>query len=128
MTQTEIKQLLTEYYRQVAALNSEAWLEAFAEDAVVYDPVGKPPLNARRDADKFFEILSKFYEKLEITPDLIFSAGNGAAVKWIMNVLARNGRRATTEGIAIFEFNEVGKIQKLQSYWDEAAMKAKLMG
>lgn len=128
MTQTEIEQLLTEYYRQVAALNSEGWLEAFAEDAVVYDPVGKPPLNVQRDADKFFEILSKFYEKLEITPEQIFVAGNGAAVKWIMNVLARNGRTATTEGIAIFEFNEVGKIQKLQSYWDEAAMKAKLMG
>lgn len=128
MTQTEIKQLLTEYYRQVAALNSEGWLEAFAEDGVVYDPVGKPPLNVQRDADKFFEILSKFYEKLEITPEQIFVAGNGAAVKWIMNVMARNGRTATTEGIAIFEFNEVGKIQKLQSYWDEAAMKAKLMG
>ncbi|MEB3278535.1 MAG: nuclear transport factor 2 family protein [Lyngbya sp.] len=128
MTKTEIEQLVTEYYRQVAALNSEAWLEAFAEDAVVYDPVGKPPLNVQQDADKFFEILSKFYEKLEITPEQIFVAGNGAAVKWKMNVIARNGRTATTEGIAIFELNEAGKIQKLQSYWDEAAMKAKLMG
>ena len=128
MTKTEIEQLVTEYYRQVAALNSEAWLEAFADNAVVYDPVGKPPLNVQQDAHKFFEILSKFYEKLEITPDQIFTAGNGAAVKWKMNVLARNGRTATTEGIAIFELNEAGKIQKLQSYWDEAAMKAKLMG
>ncbi|WP_413160785.1 nuclear transport factor 2 family protein [Capilliphycus salinus ALCB114379] len=128
MTKTEIEQLLSEYYRQVAALNSQAWREAFAEDAVVYDPVGKPPLNVQQDADKFFEILSKFYEKLDIAPEQIFVAGNGAAVKWKMNVVARNGRTATSEGIAIFDLNEAGKIQKLQSYWDEAAMKAKLMG
>jgi ketosteroid isomerase-like protein len=128
MSQTEIEQFLTEYYRQVTALNSEGWLQAFSEDALVYDPVGKPPLNVHQDADKFFEILSKFYEKLEITPNQIFSGGNRAAVQWKMNVLARNGRTATSEGIAIFEFNEVGKIQKLESYWDEAAMKAKLMG
>jgi steroid delta-isomerase len=55
-------------------------------------------------------------------------AGHAAAVNWKMNVVARNGRTAEAEGIAIIEFNEAGKIQKLQSYWDEAAMKAKLMG
>ncbi|MDY7021310.1 MAG: nuclear transport factor 2 family protein [Cyanobacteriota bacterium] len=128
MSQGEIERLLKEYYRQVASLNSEGWLATFTDDALVYDPVGKPPINVKQDADKFFEILSKFYEKLEVVPDQIFVAGDGAAVKWTMDVTARNGRTATVEGIAIFELNEAGKIQKLQSYWDEAAMKAKLMG
>ncbi len=128
MSKTEIEQFLTQYYAQVSALNSEGWLETFAENALIYDPVGKPPLNVQQDAQKFFEILSKFYDKLDITPEQIFIGGNEAAVKWKMNVVARNGRTATGVGIAIFEFNEAGKIQKLQSYWDEATLKAQLMG
>jgi ketosteroid isomerase-like protein len=128
MSPTEIEQLLIQYYHQVATLNPENWLQTFAEDALVYDPVGKPPLNVQQDAHKFFEILSKFYDKLDVTPEKIFVAGHAAAVNWKMNVVARNGRTAEAEGIAIIEFNEAGKIQKLQSYWDEAAMKAKLMG
>ena len=53
---------------------------------------------------------------------------NGAAVKWTMQVITKNDRHATSEGISIFEINDVGKIQKVSSYWDEAAMMTKLKG
>ena len=60
--------------------------------------------------------------------DSIFIVGQQAAVKWTMQVVAQNGRTATAEGISVFEFNDNGKIAKIQSYWDEALIKAQLIG
>jgi hypothetical protein len=45
-----------------------------------------------------------------------------------MQVIAKSGRHTTSEGISVFEINDMGKIQKISSYWDEAAMMMKLKG
>lgn len=65
---------------------------------------------------------------MELSKDDIFFVKNGAAVKWTMQVVTKNGRHATSEGISVFEINDIGKIQKVSSYWDEAAMMMKLKG
>jgi hypothetical protein len=61
-------------------------------------------------------------------PQFFSLSKNGAAVKWTMQVVAKSGRHATAEGISVFEINDIGKIQKVSSYWDEAAMMMKLKG
>ncbi|NEO29513.1 MAG: ketosteroid isomerase [Symploca sp. SIO3C6] len=126
MSTETIEQVVTAYFTHMGAMNPEGWVENFAEDALIYDPVGKPPMKAHQDFQKFFGLLAKFYEKLEISQDHIFIAGNGAAVKWTMRVLAKNGRQGSTEGISTFEVNEAGKIQTMHSYWNEAEMMAQL--
>ncbi len=120
-----IEKLVAAYFSQMQAMNPEDRLENFAEDAVIIDPVGSPP-KAKEDFQKLFGLLSMVFEKLELSQDHIFIAGNGAAVKWTMRVLGKNGRQVTTEGISVFEVNEAGKIQQVSSYWDEAAMMAQL--
>ena len=125
MSTEVIEKLVAAYFSQMQAMNPEGWLENFAEDAVINDPVGSPP-KAKEDFQKFFGLLSMVFEKLELSQDHIFIAGNGAAVKWTMQGLAKNGRQGTTEGISVFEINEAGKIQQVSSYWDEAAMMAQL--
>ena len=124
----EIAALLTIYFDNMAAMNAEGWLEIFSEDALIHDPVGNPPRLVRKDSQQFFKILSNFFEKIELSKDNIFFVKNGAAVKWTMQVVAKSGRHATAEGISVFEINDIGKIQKVSSYWDEAAMMMKLKG
>jgi steroid Delta-isomerase len=124
----EIAALLTIYFDNMAAMNAEGWLEIFEEDAVIHDPVGNPPRLVHKDSQQFFKILSNFFEKMELSKDNIFFVKNGAAVKWTMQVVAKSGRHATAEGISVFEINDIGKIQKVLSYWDEAAMMMKLKG
>ncbi len=128
MSQATLEQAVKDYYANLAAMNIEGLLESFAENAVIYDPVGKPAMNVQQDFPKFVELISKFYQKFEISPEQIFPVENQAAVKWTMEVTAKNGRTVTAEGIGIFQFNQAGKIQQIESYWDEAGMKAKLMG
>ena len=128
MSQEIIEKLLKSYFDSMSAMDSDGWKEIFAQDALIYDPVGNPPKNVAEDIDKIFSLISGFFEKLELSQDNVFIAGNSAAVKWTMNVLAKNKRNATTDGISIFEINDAGKIQKVSSYWDEAGMMAKLKG
>jgi hypothetical protein len=127
MSQEAIKQVVTNYYSNLAAINLRGWLDTLDENALICDPVGTPPLNVSQDAPKFFDILANFYLSFEITQDYVFIAGNSAAVKWTMQITAKNNKTATAEGISTFEVNEQGKITKALSYWDETAMKAKLV-
>ncbi len=60
--------------------------------------------------------------------DCVFIVGKEAAVKWTMQVVAKNERTAKAEGISVFEFNEQGKIALIKSYWDESYFKAHLAG
>ncbi len=128
MSTEEIAALLTIYFDNMAAMNAEGWLEIFSEDALIHDPVGSPPKLVHKDSQQFFKILSNFFEKIELSKDNIFFVKNGAAVKWTMQVVAKSGRYTTVEGISVFEINDIGKIQKVSSYWDEAAMMMKLKG
>ena len=128
MSKETIEAIVSAYFENLSAMNPQAWVETFADDAVVTDPVGKPPFKVRESFEKFFGIISQFYETLDVSPDRIFIAGNGAAVKWTMRVVAKNGKIATAEGIGVFEINESGKIQTMSSYWDEPAMLAQLKG
>ncbi len=127
MPTEEIASLVAIYFDNMAAMNAKGWLEIFAEDAVIHDPVGDPPRFVHKDSQQFFKILSNFLKKMESKDDIFF-VKNGAAVKWTMQVITKSDRHATSEGISIFEINDVGKIQKVSSYWDEAAMMTKLKG
>lgn len=125
MITEEIASLIIIYFDNMAAMNAKGWLDIFAEDAVIHDPVGSPPKFVHKDANHFFKILSNFFEAIKLSKDYIFFVKNGAAVKWTMQIVTKDDRHVTAEGISVFEMND-GKIQKVSSYWDEAAMMAKL--
>lgn len=128
MSPETIQALVSAYFKSLQAMDAKAWVENFTEDAVIYDPVGNPPNKARENAQKFFGILSMAFDKLELTPDQVFVAGNGAAVKWTMRGWGKSGKQGIAEGISVFEVHESGKIQQVSSYWDDAAMMAQIRG
>ena len=118
--------IINAYFQNMSAMNPQGWQEIFAEDALVFDPVDKPPTKPAEDAEKFFAVISNFFETLELSQDHSFILGNQAAVKWTMKVLAKNGKQAQADGISVFEINDEGKIQKVCSYWDESKMMGQL--
>lgn len=126
MSKEAMKTVIDSYFTNLAAMNPPAWLENFAEDAITYDPVGKPANPVHQNYEKFFGLLSNFFAKMEISQDYVAIADDQAAVKWTMQVLAKNGKTAQAEGISIFEFNAAGKIKTLSAYWDDDEMMAKL--
>ena len=126
MSSERIPATINAYFSQMSAMNPEGWRDLFVPEATIADPVGKPPAIAHEKATAFFQFLSQFYDTLAIVPESPFISGSGAAVKWKMNVVAKNGKTAQAEGISVFTFNDSGKITALSSYWNEAGLVSQL--
>ena len=125
MSTEAIAKVIDSYFANMGAMNPDEAVKNFAEDALIYDPVGKPPSKVE-DYPKLCEILSMVFDKLEVTKDKVFIAGNGAAVKWSMSATGKNGKVGTAEGISVFDLDDSGKIQQVCSYWDDEAMMAQI--
>ena len=114
------------YFAAIRAMDQQAWVNTFAEDAISYDPVGAPPIIGIQKLAEFFQTITAAFKEVGLTEDEVFIAGNGAAVKWSGRGISQNGRGVQFEGIDVFEVNEAGKIQTLHAYWNPAEMMAHL--
>ena len=127
LSKERIRQVVANYFAASRAMDLQAWLAAFAEDAVTHDPVGTPPVKGHHGLRQFFAGIAEVFETLGITEDQVFVSGNGAAVKWTGRGRGKNGLDVTFEGIDVIEINEQGKIQKLWGYWDLEKLMAELL-
>jgi steroid delta-isomerase len=128
MSPETISRAVKAYFAAIRSMDMEAWIATFAPDAVSYDPVGAPPTAGHDALRQFFSAIVGAFDKVGLTEDQIFIAGNGAAVKWTGRGKGKNGREVRFEGIDIFEFNEEGLIQTMRGYWNPAEVMMQLQG
>lgn len=114
------------YFAALRAMDQQAWVNTFAEEAVSYDPVGALPINGREKLGEFFQTIMAPFKEVGLTEDQVFIAGNSAAVKWTGRGTSKQGRAVHFEGIDVFTINEAGKIETLHAYWNPAEMVAQL--
>jgi len=126
-TPAVIRKTVAAYFAAIRAMDPEAWLQTFAENATSHDPVGSVPIEGHKGLRQFYEQIRMAFEKLGITEDEVFVAGNQAATKWLGTGVGLNGAEVTFKGIDVFEINEAGKIQRLWSYWDPESLMKELM-
>lgn len=126
MSQETFHNQVSRYFAAVRAMDVEAWLATFAEDAVSEDPYGSPPLESKTALGQFFNGLASAFESIDMRADHIFISGNAAAVKFTITGRGKNGRDIVAEGIEVFEFDEEGLIRRIKAYWNPAAMIAEL--
>ncbi|MEK6533842.1 MAG: nuclear transport factor 2 family protein [Nitrospirota bacterium] len=128
MTREARQTLITRYFAATRAMDLDAWLACFADDAVSYDPYGAPPIQGKDGLRTFFLSVATAFKEIGFTENFVTVVGNRAAVKFTVRGIGNNGKAATCEGIDIFEFNDHGAIQTMWGYWDPAAMIAQLQG
>jgi len=121
-----ISRAVKAYFAATRAMDAEAWIATFASDATSYDPVGAPPTVGHDALRQFFGAIVGAFERVGLTEEHIFIAGNGAAVKWTGQGKGKNGRDVRFEGIDIFELNEDGLIQTIRAYWNPAEVMMQL--
>jgi steroid delta-isomerase len=128
MTPETIQTRINHYFAATRAMDLDAWLACFADDAVSHDPYGSPPIQGNDGLRKFFLSVATAFKEIGFTENFVIVTGNRAAVTFTVRGMGTNGKTATCEGIDIFEFNEGGTIQIMWGYWDPAAMIAQLQG
>src|SRR5205807_6393503 len=82
MSPEVVSQAVKAYFAALRAMDQQAWVNTFAEDAIDYDPVGAPPIEGHQKLGEFFQTITAAFKEVGLTEDQVFIAGNGAAVKW----------------------------------------------
>lgn len=110
--------------RLAEAGDGEAWLDLFADDAVVQDPYGPSPMDPTGKGQVGKEAIGKFCAAY-IRPDSIRfeirqTVSSGGACVNVGTIYARrpDGINSWSEVVNIYEVNAASKITLLRSYWD----------
>src|SRR5205823_5170776 len=90
-----IQSAVAAYFGASRAMDANAVAEAFAPDGVSNDPVGTPPHVGRDAIRQFMHGVIAESQRVESTADDVFIAGDSAAVKWTVQLTAKNGQSVT---------------------------------
>lgn len=126
MSPDVIRSVVARYFAATRAMDAEAWVSCFAEEATSHEPAAPAPLEGRAALRQFFQGITAAFEKVGLTEDHVFVSGNEAAVKFTGRGVGKNGRAVVFEGIDVFEINDRGEIQTVWGYWSPEEMMAQL--
>jgi steroid delta-isomerase len=125
MTSEEVIQAtITAYFAANNALDVEGFENAFAPDALLYNAGETSPISGREAVRQVAEQSLLPFQKMEVQIERCYIVGNGAAVSYVGQIVAHNGREAQIAGIDVFEINDDGKIQTIRFYFDPAPILA----
>ena len=108
----------------VIARNKEAWLDVFADDAVVEDPIGPSAFDPEGKGHRGLDAISAFWDnviaptdKLEFNYRTLYQCGDEEANVGAI-VTTMGGHQMTTEGVFTYKANDDGKLVALRAYWE----------
>lgn len=128
LTPEQIEAAVEEYFASIGSLDVQRFVNNFAPDGVLEDPVGTPPVQGTQAIAAYFgAIIAPF---TEIKPNIqeVIVGGQEAAVNWKLRLKTTTGKKITIDGMGVFKFNPQGKLQSVREFWDLAAFLAQLQG
>jgi ketosteroid isomerase-like protein len=105
------------------AHDKQAWLDNFADDAIVEDPIGPSPFDPDGKGHRGKEAIAAFYDKAIAPSDLQFDfvetyqCGNEEANVGSI-VIKAAGYEVIAEGVFTYRVNDEGKIVALRAFWE----------
>lgn len=126
------QQASAESLAQVRAKNKAAWLDLFADDAILQDPVGVSPLDPPGLGHRGKEAIGRFWDaaiapgQLETNIRESYPSGDECAnVATFVNRMP-NGVAVETDLVVVYRVDARGKIVSLKAYWEYAKIAAQL--
>lgn len=114
--------------KHVMAGNKAAWLDLFADNAVVHDPVGPSEHDPEGKGFQGRARISEFWDTmigtgdLNIVPHKRIPVGNNIACVVMTACNNAGGMKLHIEMVAVYEVNDAGKLLSLKVYWDVDAL------
>jgi ketosteroid isomerase-like protein len=110
--------------KYVKAKNKEAWLDLFAEDAVVEDPVGVSPLDPSGLGHKGREAIAAFWDLAIAIGDIEFELKESHPCGYECANSAKLTKKLSediaivTDLVIVYRVNDDGKVCSLKAYWE----------
>ena len=108
----------------VRAKTKEAWLELFADDAIIEDPIGVSPLDPEGKGQVGKAAISAFWDQhialnqIEFDIRHSYACGSEVANVGVITTTLPNGMQALAEGVFIYKVNDQGKLVSLRAFWE----------
>jgi steroid Delta-isomerase len=114
----------------VHAKDRDGWLDLFADDAVVQDPIGPSPFDPEGLGHQGREAIAAFYDTVIAPSDAIsfeieqsYLCGSEVAdVGIIRTTLAGGTHQAIVHGVYTYRSNGAGKLAALRAFWEFDAL------
>jgi ketosteroid isomerase-like protein len=114
----------------VEAGDRAAWLELFADDAVVEDPIGPSAFDPEGNGHRGIEAIGAFYdnviaanESITFTISQSFLCGDEAANVGVIRITFAGGSAVEVDGVYIYRRSPEGKIASLRAFWEPDAVR-----
>jgi steroid Delta-isomerase len=108
----------------VTARDKQAWLDVFADDAIVEDPIGPSHFDPEGKGHRGKQAISAFWDKAIAPTDRIefnfvdtFQCGNEEANTGNI-VITAAGYEVTADGVFTYKADDEGKMVALRAYWE----------
>lgn len=114
------EQNLRHYFELVSEGDLEAVADLFSPDGLLEDPVGLPSARGRQAIIEFLTPLRGLFSQIEFEiPRVFVVTPDEAGAIWIVHaVAAGSGNPIEVHGMAVFKFNDDGKIRSLREWWE----------
>ena len=114
----------------VHAKDRDGWLDLFASDAVVQDPIGPSPFDPEGKGHRGKEAIAAFYDNVIAPSEAIdfeinqsYLAGDEVAdVGIIRTTIAGGSHQAVVHVVMTYRSNGANKIAALRAYWEFDAL------
>jgi ketosteroid isomerase-like protein len=126
LTPEQIEAAVEEYFASVGAFDVPRYVNNFAADGVLEDPVGTPPLQGTPAIAAFIAAIIAPFSEIKHRIQEITVCGHEAAVNWKLHLTTTTGKKITIDGMGVFNFNQDGKLQSVREFWDLAAFLVQL--
>ncbi len=75
MSPEVVSRAVRAYFEAIRAMDQEAWVNTFAEDAVSYDPVGALPTTGHQKLGEFFQTITAAFKQVGLNRRSDFCCG-----------------------------------------------------
>jgi steroid Delta-isomerase len=118
LTSQQIEAALEDAFAGLVAFDAPRVLNNFADDAVLEDPVGTPPMVGKEAIAAYLATFPTIFNQMKLYSLNIKVRGQEAGVTWRIRFTTKTGNVFFLEGIGYFRFNQEGKIQLEKEFFD----------
>ena len=128
LTPEQIEAAIEEYFASIGSLDVQRYVNNFAPDGVLEDPVGTPPVQGTQAIAAYFGAITAPFIEIKPYVQEVIVGGQEAIVNWKLKLKTTTGKVIFIDGMGVFKFNQQGKLQSVREFWDLAAFLAQLQG
>lgn len=126
LTPEQMEAAVEEYFASIASLDVQRYVNNFAANGVLEDPVGTPPVQGTQAIAGYFGAIIAPFSHIKAKVQEVIPCGQEAAVNWKLNLTRADGKKIQIDGMGVFKFDQTGKLASVREFWDLAAFLAQM--